>query len=118
MCSNWDILDDEKVSISKFSLSNGADAKQYYNSITTRSRGTRASVAWRQMVEKFKNSYASSTKRMELGNRLKAIGINDAREDDEGDYAALEKLIERISQLKPMAIPKDHEDEAKVRFLT
>lgn len=70
------------------------------------------------MVETFANCYASITNLMEISNRLEAIRIDDDRENDEDDCAALERLTKRIKQLPPTTRIKDRHDEAKVRFLS
>lgn len=44
--------------------------------------------------------------------------MEDVREEDDDEYAALDRLTTRIDQLTPMARPKDRDDEAKVRFLS
>lgn len=46
------------------------------------------------------------------------IKMSDVKDKEDDDYAALEKLTNRIDQLAPMARLKDRDDEAKVRFLS
>lgn len=70
------------------------------------------------MVESFGSSYASLTKKEVISNRLKAIKIDDVKEDDEDDYAALDRLTRRINRLVLIAREKDRDNEAKVRFVT
>lgn len=81
-------------------------------------RESETHVTWQQMTESFTRRYASLTKQAEISNRLEAITIEDVSEDDKDDYTVLDKLTKRINELELIDRIKDHDDEAKVRFLT
>lgn len=46
------------------------------------------------------------------------LKIGDCRDDENitDDHAALENVVDHINQLAPLAKPKDHVEEAKIRF--
>lgn len=66
--------------------------------------------------ESFANWYVSLTNQAEIGSSLKVINIENARNDDEDDYAALERLTKRINKLAPTARAKDREENQKSGF--
>lgn len=69
------------------------------------------------MTVSFTCKYASLTKQTEISSNLEAITIQNVREDDKDDYAALDKLAKRINKLAPMARIKDCDDEENMKFL-
>lgn len=100
-CANWDALDKDKLSFFKFLLTNSTDTRQYYNAIMSRRKNTRIPHTGSQPKERFERRDASTTK--QISSRLKAISIADFSEDDENDYASLDKLTTRKNQLAPIA---------------
>lgn len=61
----------------------------------------------------FTNRYYSVTKQNEISNQLLTLKMSDVRDDDDDDYAALDKLKSRIDQLASIGRPKDRDDGAK-----
>lgn len=70
------------------------------------------------MVESFASCYTSLTRKADISSSLEVINIEDVRNDDEDDYATLERPTKRVNELAPMARVKDKDNEAKVRLLT
>lgn len=66
----------------------------------------------------FTNRYESVTKQNKMSNRLLTLRMSDVRDDEDDDYAALDKPTSRIDQLALKTRPKKRDDKAKVRFLT
>lgn len=75
-------------------------------------------IRWKHFCGIFTNRYDSVTKQNGISNRLVILKMEDVKDEDDDDYAALDKHIARIDQLTPMARPKDRADKAKVRFLS
>lgn len=83
-----------------------------------KSKKTGTTISWKQLLDSFTSRYTSITKQTKISNRLKALQIEDVREDNDDDYAALYRLTKRINELAPVNRFKGRAYEAKVRFLT
>lgn len=75
-------------------------------------------ITRRAIVDSFANRYGSTTKQDGKSSRLNALKIDNVGRDEGDEYEALHQHTKRINQFAPMARPRDHDDEANVRFLT
>lgn len=62
--------------------------------------------------------YASPSKQAEMSQHRNHFHLDQFHTDGCDNYAALDKHASRITKLVSMAKPKDHDDEAKARFLS
>lgn len=85
ICAHWEMLDENKMSFFKFSLTNGTDPRYRYDVMVARSEEAKSPTTWIQMVESLANRYAPLTKQTEISSRLQAIRIDYVREDDEDE---------------------------------
>lgn len=86
--------------------------RQYYNQLVLEKQ------TWRQMMKGLEQQYASENNNEEIRSRLTHVRINDCRgQDTTEDHEALDRFVEKLNSLTPMAKNKDQDEGAKVSYL-
>lgn len=109
MCEDYDVPDGDRIYFLKYALK--GDAREFFEGLN------RKKCQFAEVNTAFAGRYSSDAKRGEISARLTQLSLEDCRDNEEDDYAALESLVARIDRLAPMAKKKDRDEDAKIGFL-
>lgn len=82
ICERWDVSEEDKLLFFRYSLADGSDAKNYYDSLVASANETAMTLRWKTICNVFASRSAPITKRTVISNRLDAIKLEDARKDE------------------------------------
>lgn len=74
-CEHWDVTEEDKFLFFRYSLADGLDVMNYYESLVVSLRETGVTLRWNKICDPFASQFTSIIKQTEISNRLHAIKL-------------------------------------------